>query len=150
MSETFATIFVNITLQFITLLITGRIFTYFSSNINATWIEDIQASGLICIIMFVLSLITLVIPGFSLAIPLIYILLIYIAFQMNGFYDILFFFVVHQTIKFIFMSIGVSVLLSTPFQSVEESSDVDEEFDNTVRIESPFYNASIKYEQELI
>lgn len=99
-------------MTFCTLLITGRIFTYLSSEIKVTWLEDIQASALICAIVMTAQLVAGFVPVIGPFVPLLYIGLIYFAFQLDGIMDIIMFYFLHIAVYIAFSFLGLSLLFS--------------------------------------
>ncbi|MGC9329262.1 MAG: hypothetical protein ACP5I1_16635 [Candidatus Hinthialibacter sp.] len=79
---------------FVVLLITGRIFDKLNSDCKSTWLEDMQAAGVIIALTSIASLI----PAISSFTILIYFGLIYFAFQLDGFMDGFTFYVIHVLI----------------------------------------------------
>ncbi|MBN2329573.1 MAG: hypothetical protein JXR73_20700 [Candidatus Omnitrophica bacterium] len=88
---------------FTVLLITGRIFDKLNSECESTWLEDMQAAGIIVALTTIASLI----PAISSFTILVYFGLIYYAFQLDGFIDAITFYVIH-----VFIGAGVGFLLN--------------------------------------
>lgn len=90
-------------IAFVVLLITGRIFDKLNSDCESSWLDDMQAAGVIVGLTTIASLIP-VINSFTI---LIYFGLIYFAFQLDGFIDAITFYVIH-----VFIGVGVGFLLN--------------------------------------
>lgn len=116
MAEQFLFVLIHALMTFLTLMITGRIFTYFSSETSATWQEDAQASALICGLVLIAKIASQFIPGLSVFVPLLYIGLIYFAFQLEGLWDIIMFYVLHTLVSTVFIWLGVGLLIAVPLE----------------------------------
>lgn len=112
--DLFLLIMIQALMSFVTLLITGRVFTLLSSEIQTTWLEDIQASAVICAIVMGAKLAAGFIPGIGGFVPLLYAGLIYFAFQLDGIMDIIFFYFLHMAVGVVFSVLGISLLISLP------------------------------------
>lgn len=116
MAEQFLIVLMNALMTFLTLMITGRIFTYLSSETSATWLEDAQASALISVLVLIAKIASQFIPGLSFFVPLLYIGLIYFAFQLEGLWDIIMFYFLHILVSAVFIQLGVGLLIAVPFE----------------------------------
>lgn len=101
-------------IAFVVLMITGRIYSKISSSIESNWIDDVKASAIISVTVFLAHMLGLVFPQIMYFIPLLQIGLIYVAFQMEGIIDIVFFYVVYRGFNMIIQWSLVGFLGSVP------------------------------------
>lgn len=102
-------IFIQMVKLFFVLLITGRIYTYFTNDVQATLWEDVQASALISIIIFAATVIAFYCNGGFIFINLLYIALIYKAFQFEGLHHFISFCCIHLLVNLVLTFCGITM-----------------------------------------
>lgn len=93
-------IFVQFCFNWVSLVFSGRIFDRLSSDVESSWRDDALASLMIVIIvnaLFVFSLFVPIVP--RPLVFLVYFVLIYYAFQLDGFMDAVSFYFIHVMVN---------------------------------------------------
>jgi len=94
-----------------TLMFAGRLFNHINSEISVTWSEDAQAAGVIVGLSILASIVVLFLGLPSILVFIIYLYLIYHAFQLDGLSAILFFYVLYLVIGYVVNLLGVTPIV---------------------------------------